>query len=367
MDIREEFPELKNCIYLNNAAVSLIPLRAKEALKYCLKEREYSGEKRMQIRNERETKLRKKIAELINASTEEICMVSNTSEGLNIIAQGLNLKQGDNVILLEYEFPGNIFPWLNLRRNGVDVRLIKSDYGKDPTNAILSAVDTHTKVITLSFVEWIDGFKFNLSKIGNFCSERNIIFVVDAIQGTGVMNLDVKSSKVSFLSSGGYKWLLSPTGTGFIYVNKNLLPLIEPKYLSYLSVDSNIENFDAESKLKADASRFRLGSISDTGISAMEKSIDLILETGIENIQTYVLNLTEYAAKRLKKKGYTIISNLNPENMSGILSFDGKNIKDKYEELINKNIIVSFRKKWIRISPHFYNNKEDIDKLIEVL
>jgi len=332
-----------------------------------LKDRAYSGEKRTELRDDRELNTRKRIAELIHASYNEICMVSSTSEGINIIARGLNLKKGDNVVLAEYEFPANVVPWLNLKKDGVEIKKVKSEYGQDPTRKIFDAVDKNTKVLTLSFVEWIDGFKFNLEEVGNFCKEKGIIFVVDGIQGTGVLELDVKASHISFLSAGGFKWLISPTGTGFIYVNKNILPEIDLKYLSYQSITSSIMHFDFNLNLKEDATRFRLGAISDTGIAAMEKSMELILEIGIETIQKQVLDLTGYAATELEKKGYTVMSTMEPENRSGILSFDGKDIREKYKKLVENNVILSLRNNWIRIAPHFYNNRDDVDKMLEFL
>jgi selenocysteine lyase/cysteine desulfurase len=362
--IRKEFPELNEIVYLNSAAISLMPIRAKVALSGCLKERQYNGELRTKLRMEREISTRKKIAQLINASYKEICLVSNTSEGLNIVAQGLDLKKGDNVVLTEVEFPGNVIPWLNLVKNGVEIKKARAKYGKDPTENIFEAIDKRTKVLTISFVGWIDGFKFNLEEIGNFCHNKNIVFVVDAIQGTGSMKLDVNASKISFLASGGFKWLLSPNGTGFIYVNKNILPNICPKYVGYLSQVYDPDAFDFRIRLKKDASRFRIGSISDNGIAAMEKSVELILEVGIENIQGHILSLCNYAVEGLANKGYTIISELNSEKRSGILTFVGKKIKEKYINLIKKKIIVALRNDWIRLSPHIYNNQDDIEKML---
>lgn len=365
--IKEEFPELIDTVYLNTAATSLMPLCARIAIEECLKDRAFKGEKRISLRQERETELRKKIADLINASHRDICMISSTTEGLNIIAQGLSLKKGDNIVLSEVEFLGNVLPWQNLNKEGVELKIAKAEYGLDPTENIFAAVDKRTRVLTLSFVGWIDGFKFNLEEIGKFCQDRNIVFVVDAIQGIGSMKLDVKASKISFLASGAFKWLLSPSGVAFIYINKDIMPEMDLKYLGYLSQVTEPDAFDFKIKFKEDASRFRLGSISDIGIAAMDKSLELILKIGIENIQDHILSLWNYAAERLIKKGYKIISDFNLDNRSGILTFDGDKIKHKYENLIKENIIVSLRKGWIRISPHLYNNQDDIEKMLAKL
>ena len=366
-ELRNEFPELKDITYLNNGAISLMPLRSREALVASIKDREYTGEKRTKIRNERERQARKKIGQLINSPYEDICLVSNTSEGLNIIAQGLDLNERENVVIVKHGFPGNTVPWLNLKKKGVTVKIVDSEYGEDATEKIMDAVDGATRVVSRSFVEWIDGFKYDLDKIGTFCHQQGVVFVVDSIQGVGAMKLDVQSSKISFLSNGGFKWLLSPNGTGFIYVDKNILPKIDMKYLGYLSLVKNPMEFDYDMTLKEGAKKFRLGSINDNGIAAMETSLDLILELGIENIQSHILELIQYTSEGIKAKGYDILGDFPKENKSGILSFGGKDIADVYQRLIDGNVIVSFRKKWIRVSPHLYNMKEDIDRMLELL
>jgi selenocysteine lyase/cysteine desulfurase len=365
--LRKEFPELDHIVHLNSATISLMPSVAKTAVAEALIDREFSSEERTKIRMAREFETRKKIAELINAHPDEICLVSNTTEGLNIIAQGLDLSDGDTIVLTEKEFPGNVLPWLNLERKGVRIKRVVSDYGEDPSDSILASIDDKTRVVTVSYVGWIDGFKLNLEKVGEYCHERNIVFVVDAIQGIGVLDLDVKSSHISFLSCGGQKWLMSPNGTGFIFVHKNLLPQINMRYLGYLSLVNDLEAFDFRINIKTDATRFRLGSISDIGIAAMEKSLGLILRAGIKNIQNHVIDLNRYAAEMILSKEYCIVSNLFPENMSGILTFRGRNIIDKYNELIQRGIIVSLRNRWIRTSAHLYNNRDDIDQLLDVL
>jgi len=366
-EIRTEFPELADIVYLNTGAISLIPLRSREALVSSIKDREYTGEKRTKIRNGRERQTRKYIGQLINAPYEDVCLVSNTSEGLNIIAQGLDLNEGENVVIVKHGFPGNTVAWLNLEKKGVTVKIVDSDYGEDATAKILAAVDEATRVLSISFVEWIDGFKYDLDRIGKFCHEKEVVFVVDSIQGVGAMKMDVQSSKISFLSNGGFKWLLSPNGTGFIYVGKNILPKIDMKYLGYLSLVKNPMEFDYDLTLKDGAKKFRLGSISDNGIAAMEMSLDLILELGIERIQSHILELIQYASGGIKSKGYDLLGNFPEENRSGILSFGGNDIADVYQRLIDRNIIVSFRKNWIRVSPHFYNTREDIDRMLEWL
>jgi len=367
-EIRKEFPELERLVHLSSAALSLMPERSKQAMIQALTDREYTSEKRTAVRKERDLAARREIAALIHASAEDICMVANTSEGLNILAQGLDLQAGDNVVLSEIEFSGNIIPWLNLEKKGVRIKRAKTEFGQDPTEKILAAIDGRTRLVTLSFVGWIDGFKTNVAEIGAYCRERGIIFVVDGIQGVGVMELNVTAAQVSFLSCGGQKWLMSPNGTGFIYVAKSVLPLISQKYLGYLSIDNEADNtFDFALPLKGDAARFQIGAVNDKGIAAMERSLSLILETGIADIQDHVIGLNRYAGEGLRKMGYTLVSDRRPDHMSSILSFWGDDTLGAYHRLTRKGVIVSLRNGWIRVSPHLYNTEQDIDKFLAAL
>jgi len=366
-DIRKEFPISEGVIHLNSAAMSLIPHSAVDALLKSLKDGETANEQWMKNRVEREDRARQHSAKMINGSQEDVCMIANTSEGINIIAQGLAWKKGDNVVLTDAEFPGNVLPWLNLRKQGVAVTVVRAEYGKDPTERIFAAVNERTKVVSISFVGWIDGFMHDLDEIGRFCRERDIILAVDAIQGLGAMKIDVKSSKISFLAAGGFKWLLSPPGTGIMYIDKELLAHLDQKYVGYLSDRSEAEEFDFTMNLKDDIMRFRIGSINYPGIAAMAKSLELILNVGVENIQKHILELIDYAGKRLLEKSYSVISPLEAKNRSGILTFGGRNILEKYFRLADKGILTSYRKEWLRISPHLFNNKDDIDRLLEEL
>ncbi|HOW86377.1 MAG TPA: aminotransferase class V-fold PLP-dependent enzyme [Candidatus Aminicenantes bacterium] len=366
--IRNEFPELARIIHLNSAALSLMPECSKQALVAALADRELTSEARTALRVGRDLDARQKIGRLINAPAETICVVANTSEGLNVAAQGLDFRPGENVVLSENEFVGNIVPWLNLASKGVLVKRAAVPFGQDPAAAIRAAVDTRTKVVALSLVGWIDGFKTDVAALGRFCRERDILFVVDGIQGVGAVGLDVAASHIDFLACGAQKWLMSPNGTGFLYASKNILPRIRQKYMGYLSLDSDADNaFDFEIRPRTDASRFHLGSYNDKGIAALGRSLSLILEAGIAEVQKHVVGLNVRAAAGLRQKGYTIVSSLDPDHMSGILTFRGADTASAYERLISRGIVVSLRNGWIRISPHVYSNGEDIDRLLAAL
>jgi len=366
--IRQDFPELQRVVHLNSAAMSLMSRRAREAVSRALTDREYTSEQRTEIRLARAFEARRQIADMIHASVEDLCIVTNTSEGLNIVAQGLDYKVGDKVVLVGTEFYGNIIPWLNLAGKGVHVARVDSRYGQDPTERILAAVDDRTRVLTISFVNWVDGIRVDVAKIGEFCRNKDIVFVVDGIQGTGVMEIDVSSSHVSFLSCGAQKWLMSPNGTGFIYVDKALQSRLRQNHVGYLSVIEAPDYFDSFRIVpRKNAERFRIGSISDIGIAAMGESLKLIRISTVPCIQKHVIGLNQYAAEKVAEMGFAPVHTLSPENMSGILTFHGKNMVEIYRRLIRNGIVVSLRNGWIRISPHLYNTRDDIDRMLEVL
>ena len=367
--VRRQFPELAVITYLNNAAQSLIPIQSRQAMIDTLSHRSLPGEERIRLRQQTELETRQKIARLLNASWEEITMVTNTSEGLNIIAQGAPLKAGDNIVVPHNEFPANLLPWLHLKENkGVEVRLVPSRGGFVFLDDIKQHVNARTRLLAISHVGWIDGFRHPLQQLGEFCHQRGIIFVVDAIQSAGALSIDVKRCKVSALTAGGYKWLLSPCGSGFLYVDRELLSSIKPTYLSYLSISTEPEDFRFQMDLRPDASRFKLGSINDAGIGAMDKSLELILYLGVEEIEGYLLRLTDFLAEELQRRGYRIVSHTDHSHRSSILTFEAKgDAAELYQKLVNKQIIVSLRRGWLRVSPHFYNSEEDIARLLESL
>jgi cysteine desulfurase/selenocysteine lyase len=214
--IRELFPITKELVYLNTAVISPLSWPVKEAIEECLQDQlRYGGRKYKGEWAERQKDVRRKVARLIGASSDEIAILRNTTDGISAVASGLGWEEGDNVVTNDIEHTANIYPWMNLEgRFGVQVRLVRAREGRVITEDLLAAADDRTKVITVSFVEFSNGFRNDLEAIGNFCREKGIYFVVDAIQGMGALELDVKRFKVDFLSAGAFKWLLGPVGIG---------------------------------------------------------------------------------------------------------------------------------------------------------
>ena len=365
-EVRELFPHLKTGkIYFNHASTGPMSERVKDKLDDLIKDR--SGDKiddyKEYLALSEETK--KYLAELINCESSCIAFVENTSNGINIIAQGLNLKKGDRILLNDIEFPANVYPFLNLQKNGIEIDFIKSHDGIVSAEDVINSVQDNTKLISISFVQFLSGYKVDLEKIGKYCEENGIIFSVDAIQGLGAFQLDVKKCNIDFISCGTQKWLLGLQGLGFIFVSETLQNKLEQKYIGWLSVKNAWNLLDYNLKLRNTAERFQNGTLNTFGVYALNASLKLFKEFGFENIEKRIINNSTYFIQELIKIDCDpVLKNIAEENLSGIVSIKNEKSKEIFEELERKNVSAAFREGIIRYSPHFYNTGEEIDKVI---
>ena len=368
---RREFPFTKNVTFLNHASFGPIPLRAlKKTKEY------YDALSLKKIMDMDEAtfgmmdKIRTYIAKMIKVKSSEIGLVPNTSYGLNIVANGLDWKRGDKVLLPEVEFPANVYPWLNLKSKGVGIKFIKSKNGFFDINNLLEAIDSGCRLLSLSYVQFFNGFKNDLKTIGKICEEKNLFFVVDGIQGIGCLDLDVSKCKIDFLACGGQKWLLSSLGTGFFYLSEKAKMKIKPAFFGWLGVDWKMNWADLlKHNLKPFSSvrKFEIGTYPFSTLWTMCSSLELFSEIGLKAVEKKVLSLLDILIDYLQNSPIQIRSSLDPKHRSGILSFSTKDCSKLHELLSRKKILTSFRENSIRVSPHFYNSFEEIEKLIQVL
>ena len=368
-DVRKLFPHLKTGkIYFNHASTGPMSERVKDKLIHLIRDR--SGEKIDDYKEFMQTYEEAKyiLAELINSTPARIAFVDNTSNGINIIAQGLKLKKGDRILLNDIEFPANVYPFLNLKKNGIEIDFAKSQNGIVSAEDIINSVKENTKLISVSFVQFLSGYKVDLEKLGKYCNENGIILSVDAIQGLGALQLDVKRCNIDFISCGTQKWLLGLQGLGFVYVSENLQGKLDPKYVGWLSVKNAWSLLNYDLSLRNSAERFQNGTINTFGIYALNASLKLFKEFGIENVERRVIENSTYFINELINIGYNpILNNQSEESLSGIVSIRNEKNKEIYEELEKKNVNAAFREGIIRFSPHFYNTNEEIDIVISNL
>jgi len=373
---RRYFPLTKKCIYLNNASEGPLPLPAKRVMERFLHHSSYTENEHDAESFRIVEEVRGKCAKLIGAKSSEIALTTNTSYGLNLVCRGLKLKSGDEVLLPEMEFPANVYPWLNLKSEGIRVRLVKTDNGFFDIDRFCDAITPKTRVFSISFVQFFNGYKNDLKTLGEICKERDIFFVVDGIQGVGNQILDVKRCKIDLLSCGGHKWLLSPPGTGFVYLSSEAKRSLGTPFSGWLSVDwcQGKKKPDFTNLLRYDlrpfetARRFEFGSYPVVDIRGFDACLDILLSAGIKNIEKHNRRLLRLLIDYINSSsGYELKSSLEEKHLSSIINFTGPGIKRLHSKLSQKGIITSLREAGIRVSPHLYNNETEIRKLIGVL
>ncbi|UCB52774.1 MAG: aminotransferase class V-fold PLP-dependent enzyme [Candidatus Zixiibacteriota bacterium] len=368
---RSEFPFTDRVTFLAHASFGPLPQRSWKATEEyydCLRLEQIKDMDKVAF--DKLDDIRAMTAQMIHAKPEETAVVTNTSYGLNVAAWGLDLKPGDKVLLSDVEFPGNTYPWTNLRQKGVTVEFVPSKNKCFDIDNLLRAIDARTKVLAISFVQFFNGFKIDLKTIGQICEEKDIFFVVDGIQGIGNLEIDVKECKIDLVANGGQKWLLSSPGTGFIYVSSEAKREINPSFFGWLGVDwkldfSDLFKFDLEPF--PSARKFEIGTYPYSQIWTMHSSLQLLAEVGIRNIQSHSQALLDLLIEHLRKKDYHITSRLESDHRSCILSFSGKDTEGLFRKLRKHNIITSLREGAIRVAPHFYNTADEMEKLIQLL
>ncbi|MBW3004765.1 aminotransferase class V-fold PLP-dependent enzyme [Candidatus Woesearchaeota archaeon] len=360
--IREQFPATKKYTYINAAEGSPVSkLAAKEGKRF-YDEILADGDLPWENWLKRTEEIRETVAKFINADKNEIAFTLNTSHGMNLIAE--ILKGKGEVITMDDEFPSSTFPWLNRRYK---VRFVK------PKNAIYSIEDIKkkinkkTKIIVTSYVQYCTGFRQDLAELGKLCRQKGLIFVVNATQAMGAMPIDVKKANIDFLVFTSLKWPMAGYGAGVLYMNKKWFNKIQYPVAGWQSVKNpNLMN-NKKLNLQKDASELEVGCPHFPNIFALGGALDLLNKIGKKNIQKRIFELNDYLVKKLKELNIEIVSPLAKKYRSGITIVKLKNAKELVPKLFKKNIVVSARKKGLRVSMHIYNNKKDIDHFVSEL
>jgi selenocysteine lyase/cysteine desulfurase len=304
---------------------------------------------------------------LIGARAHEIAFVRSTSEGLSLVASGLSWQRGDNVVTVADEYPSNVYPWFGLRRWGVETRLLARPRLRFGPDEIASLVDSRTRVLAVSAVDWQSGFLADLAALGELCRARGLLFAVDAIQAVGALQIDVAACGIDVLAAGGHKWLLAPEGCGMLFVSDRVVGQIHPVVLGWKSVDNPGVYLPYHFDLRGDAARLEPGSAPHLGIHALGAALDLLLEVGPAAIEARVLDLTEQLADGLRRLGATILSPREGAERSAILTFALGDTAALHQALTDAGIIVRQRLGGIRLAPHFYNDAGDVRRVLEVV
>lgn len=367
-EYRHLFPVTEHYAYLNHAACSPLPAPGTAALAKYWAHQSTEGVLSEPQYHPVIDRAREKMARLIGADLAEIGWVQNTSSALNMVANGLEWERGDNVVTVQGEFPANVYPWLGLERLGVETRLVPQRDHRVLVDDIAAAMDERTRMLAISFVEFATGFRNNLYKLGQLCEERGVLFTVDGIQGLGALQLDVHAAGIHFLGAGAHKWLMGPQGVGVFYVRRDVLARLRPLTANWYSV-VNRDDYLVYGQPWVDANSRIEGSTNNlSGLVAFDAVLAMLLETGPARIESRVLHLTAYLVEGLRSRGYEVVSPQLPGERSGVVCFRPKG--DPLQLLARaqaEQIVVAVRVGVVRVSPHFYNTEEEIDRLLSLL
>ncbi len=367
-----EFPWTADTVYLNNASIGPIPERTRRIL-------DAFNAKRMapHLLPDRDLQAglqaaRDVAARLVNADTGEIALAVNTSFGLNLAARALPLARGDRVVLSDKEFPANVYPWLLLRKQGIEVELAPcTPEGWPDEAALLERLrDPRVRVLAVSHVQFSNGYRADLRRLSAAAQANGTYLVVDAIQGLGNSPLDVRETSIDILSCGAQKWLLSPWGSGFVYVRKELIPQIEPAMMGWMAFEGT-DDFtrltEYNPTFRADARRFEMVTLPFQDFYGMTQSVELLLEIGIPEIAEVTRSLHEPLLKWADLRGIRVASPREERHRSAIICLAPERAVEAYHAVKRAKIVCSLREGAIRLSPHFYNTVEEMEKVVEVL
>lgn len=365
-EVRELFPHLKKGkIYFNHAATGPFSKNVLSIVNDYLLQRSETDIDNFPELVKVAGEVKNHLCQMLNCTADRIAFVDNTSNGLNILAQGIKWQKGDSILLNDLEFPANVYPFLNLEKEGIEVEFVRSKNGIVSADDVINAIKPNTRLISISFVQFLTGYRVDLEKIGNTCREKGIIFSVDAIQGLGAFTLDVEKCKIDFISCGTAKWLLGMQGLAFVYASEKLQHQLEPKYVGWLSVEDAWNILDYKLKLRSDANVFQGGTINALGVFGLLPSLKLFADFGYKNVEKRIIENSTHFTKRLLEIGiHPILENCEKENLSGIISFKHDTSNHILEELRKREIYCSVREGMVRLSPHFYNSLEEIDFVV---
>jgi len=371
MNTADEFSLNDNLCYLNHAAVGPWPIRTHQRVIEFANDNTHFGAQQYPKWLEVEDNLRKQCKKLLNAaSTDDIALVKNTSEALSMVAHGLNWTAGDNVVIPTNEFPSNRVVWESLAQFGVEVRQVDTRSANDPEQALLDHFDNKTRLLSVSSVQYDIGFRLDLAKLGEDCRKNNVLFCVDAIQSLGVLALDVEAIQADFVMADGHKWLLAPEGLAIFYsrpVARDQLKLHEFGW----HMLEDLYAFDKQDwSIATSARRFECGSPNMLGAHALDASLSLFSEIGLETISRNIFKNTSYLFDKLGHiDSVNILTPLEQSRHAGIVTFsiDNHDQQKVYESLMSKGVICALRGGGIRFSPHFYTSTQILDRALDIL
>lgn len=373
--LRALFPVTERAIYLNHAAVSAPPIPTINAIQSQLADVSENGSVNFRQWLAVKENARRLLAGMLGARPNQVAFLRNTSDGLSTVANGLDWLPGDNLVTFRHEFPSNIYPWLRVRDAfGVEVRMCEERQGRIDLDQLISLIDNKTRIVAISQIQYASGFRADLERIGRAARDHDALLVVDVIQALGVVPIDVESELVDVAAAACHKWLLTPEGVGLLYLSERARERLQPTLVGWTSVPNPEDYGNFEQGWNEGTLAWETGTVPVALIHGLEASLKLLNEVGVGTIQTHLEMLTDYLCEglceRLKNSAYQVVSSRRRGEKSQIVCIQntaGLTSIDLYAHLEKRKIITAPRGDRLRISPHFYNTREEIDELLSAL
>jgi cysteine desulfurase / selenocysteine lyase len=369
--LRQQFPITKDWNYLNHATHGPFPVGTATAIADLAHAWTNPAELDHGGNDQTANAVREMIAEMVNGKPENIAFTGNLAESMSLAAAGIEWKDGDNCVIPVQEFPSVVYPFLNLEHRGVSVRFAeKGTDGFTSLDKIREASDERTRAIVVSHVEFMSGFRNDLSALAQLAHDLDALLIVDVTQSLGPCQIDVESSGVDVIAAHSYKWLMASYGVGVTHLSDRALERVRPTYAGRLSVDLGFEDLGYALKWRDGAARYQTGGMNWITLSGLRASLDLITSMSPADIEAHTVELTDRLLDGIEQCGLEIRSSRAPAHRSAIIAFTtGTEEQDAelVKRLESQKISVVQRGLGIRVSPYFYNTADEIDQLLEAL
>jgi selenocysteine lyase/cysteine desulfurase len=355
--------------YFNHAAVGVLPIATRDALHAFVDGHAARGVLGVYKTELNMPRFRAAVGAFIGAQGAEIAILRNTGDGATLLAQGLNLQPGDEIITNRNEFGSNAYPWLALRKRGVDVRFIDAPRERMTPEVLTAALSARTKAVAVSWVSFDDGYRHDLAALAEVTHRAGALFFVDAIQGLGAFPFDVTAFGIDACYAGGAKWLMALQGVSFLYVRASVMERIELNLPGWRSVNDMWNFLDYDQPWASDATRYEGGTPNFIGALSLATSVGILQQAGTAQIGQHVLMLTDRLVEGLLRKGAAVDGVRGADVSSGIIRFrvPGVDPMELGKRIAAAGIVTTNRPSGVRVSPHGYNTPDEIDALLEVV
>lgn len=365
--LRARFPHTQHTVYLNHAATAPLSAPVVAAMDAFVQQRHGAMIDNYFAFQPTLEATREQLGRLIGTTAERVEFAPNTSYALDVLVRGLDWREGDRVAVPACEFPANVYPFLNLRDRGVAVDFIPHHEGTVRLEDIERTLSPRTRLLSISWVQFLSGFRADLEAVGRLCRQHDVIFCVDAIQGLGALHLDVEAAGIDFLACGGHKWVMAAQGTGFLYVRKALQEQLIGA-AGWLHGPVNWDDlFEYDLSFHPTAERFRLGTLNGVGIAAMHAALSLYFEVGAEEAHRRVVRRARELAEGLRERGLQRYGTDEPSHASGIVTVHHPAAEVVHRALEERGVQIAVRNGLLRFAPTYYNSASDIQHALDAV